>query len=669
MGATSRRMLRLLSREANAPPGRCPTRWSSMAAGHFDQGTQRAILRLYRSAPAGRPGRRRGPASETSHAPRAGRVGRAGPLLARPSGPAPTLRLCGGAADVSLVPDAGHWPWLDRPGVVDDVAAFLDGRGIVGRRRSPRHRASAQLALPVGPGRARSPAPAVAAALAVAYLVWEPMSADLAAQAYRTGLVRRERLHALERAVVRRPPHARATASSSRRWPRCSAPAWSEPCPRSPPPRCSTALAHRALGRARAARRRSGSAPRQRDEPLHRAPHLRPRRRRRPRGAAGAPARPRAASPPGLAALRPRWPARSPGSSCARGRGRTGGPAPARLADPGRRGLRAVPSPSPASSRGRHRAVRALRVPTGPPVAFAALLVAPRARSRRCGTASSSTRCGPAPRFVLARRWAATRRGSATLFGGPLLALRPVAGRRAVAAALLGPAPPLLAVGAAGARRAARRRRPDGRAAYYAPLLADLGRRAGRRAASRSSGRGTTGSRRTSRPASRWPAAGSASSTSSTTSCSTAGSSMRRPTVAGSTRGPCGGSRSRAPATTTRRERRPGSWLAGSAYLREVWRSRDWRLFAVRRPAPLATGAARATGLGAESVTLRATRPGRVALRVRWTPYWAVVAGTGCVERDGEMTAVTARRPGTIRLAPRFDLARVGADGPRCSGR
>ncbi len=107
----------------------------------------------------------------------------------------------------------------------------------------------------------------------------------------------------------------------------------------------------------------------------------------------------------------------------------------------------------------------------------------------------------------------------------------------------------------------------------------------------------------------------------------------------------------------------------GLPYLREVWRDRDWRLFAVRDPTPLATGPARVTALRAESVTLRFARPGRATVRVRWTPYWAVVVGSGCVERDGDFTAVTARRAGALRIAPRFDLARVGADGPRCAGR
>lgn len=106
---------------------------------------------------------------------------------------------------------------------------------------------------------------------------------------------------------------------------------------------------------------------------------------------------------------------------------------------------------------------------------------------------------------------------------------------------------------------------------------------------------------------------------------------------------------------------------AGLPYLREVWRNADWRLYAVRDPAPVATGPARVTTLGPESVTMRASRPGLVRLRVRWTPYWAVVAGRGCVERDGEMTAVTVRRAGVLRLAPRFDVLRAGASGPRCA--
>ena len=51
MGTTSRFTLRLASRESNATPGPMPEEWLDSVLEHFDQGTQRAILRLYRSSP------------------------------------------------------------------------------------------------------------------------------------------------------------------------------------------------------------------------------------------------------------------------------------------------------------------------------------------------------------------------------------------------------------------------------------------------------------------------------------------------------------------------------------------------------------------------------------------------------------------------------------------
>ena len=90
---------------------------------HFDHGTQRAILKLYRSAP-----------EEV--------LEQAGANLARVDAPAlvvwgeddPYLDTglarayadaLGGDARVRLVPGAGHWPWQQDPSVVDDVAEFL----------------------------------------------------------------------------------------------------------------------------------------------------------------------------------------------------------------------------------------------------------------------------------------------------------------------------------------------------------------------------------------------------------------------------------------------------------------------------------------------------------------------------------------------------------------
>jgi len=100
-------------------------------------------------------------------------------------------------------------------------------------------------------------------------------------------------------------------------------------------------------------------------------------------------------------------------------------------------------------------------------------------------------------------------------------------------------------------------------------------------------------------------------------------------------------------------------------YLREVWHDAHWRVFAVRDPTPLATGA-RVTALGPDRVALVAAHPGPVLLRVRYTPYWRLDDEAGCVSRAGVWTRLDLRRAGAVTLRARFALGRLGADGPRC---
>ena len=104
----------------------------------------------------------------------------------------------------------------------------------------------------------------------------------------------------------------------------------------------------------------------------------------------------------------------------------------------------------------------------------------------------------------------------------------------------------------------------------------------------------------------------------------------------------------------------------GLSSLREVWRDEHWRVFAVASPAPIARGAV-LTELGADSVTLRATRPGRILLRVRFTPYWKLVEGRGCVAPAGRWTAITLKNAGRVRLATSFSASRIRATSPRCT--
>jgi hypothetical protein len=105
-----------------------------------------------------------------------------------------------------------------------------------------------------------------------------------------------------------------------------------------------------------------------------------------------------------------------------------------------------------------------------------------------------------------------------------------------------------------------------------------------------------------------------------------------------------------------------------AAGLREVWSDAHWRVFAVPRARPIAGGAARATALDSDGVTLAARRAGTVDLRVRFNPYFVVTGGRGCVTRaPGDWTRVRVDGPGTVRVETAFALDRVGRDGPRCA--
>jgi hypothetical protein len=107
----------------------------------------------------------------------------------------------------------------------------------------------------------------------------------------------------------------------------------------------------------------------------------------------------------------------------------------------------------------------------------------------------------------------------------------------------------------------------------------------------------------------------------------------------------------------------------GLPYLREAWHDAHWRVFAVTGARPLATGAATVTALEGQAVRLSARRSGSVDLRVRFTPYWRIAAGHGCVEEGpGGWTRVRADAPGTIVVRAAFALGRVRAHSARCTG-
>jgi pimeloyl-ACP methyl ester carboxylesterase len=127
MGATTRRVLRMSTRESNATPGPMPEAWLDAVLDHFDQGTQRAILRLYRSSPA-QVLARAGAGLAQLTMPALVIWGVRDPYI--PARFAQAYAQALAHAELIELPDAGHWPWLDRPDVIDRVAEFL-GSGAV----------------------------------------------------------------------------------------------------------------------------------------------------------------------------------------------------------------------------------------------------------------------------------------------------------------------------------------------------------------------------------------------------------------------------------------------------------------------------------------------------------------------------------------------------------
>ena len=122
MGVTTRAALEVASRETNATAGQMPGAWLDRVLEHFDEGTQRAILRLYRSSPAdvlAAAGARLG----DLWAPALVVWGAADPYIPASFGREYASALPG--AELLELADAGHYPWLDRPEVIERVTDFL----------------------------------------------------------------------------------------------------------------------------------------------------------------------------------------------------------------------------------------------------------------------------------------------------------------------------------------------------------------------------------------------------------------------------------------------------------------------------------------------------------------------------------------------------------------
>jgi pimeloyl-ACP methyl ester carboxylesterase len=121
MGALARPTFRMLLPLGFA--GKVPPAFVDDVVRFFDVGTQRSILKLYRSSP---------PAVLAAAGAQLGTLtcpalviwGDRDPYV-KPRFAEAYAAALGGDADVVHLPNAGHWPWHDRPDVVETVADFV----------------------------------------------------------------------------------------------------------------------------------------------------------------------------------------------------------------------------------------------------------------------------------------------------------------------------------------------------------------------------------------------------------------------------------------------------------------------------------------------------------------------------------------------------------------
>lgn len=124
MGSVNRRLLARALRRASATPAAWPDARVDAVWDQFDQGTQRAILRLHRSVDAAALSEA-GVGLPDLAQPALVVWGAQDPWLSPSFADAYAQRLPHAA--VEHVPGAGHWPWLDQPALAGRLAAFATG--------------------------------------------------------------------------------------------------------------------------------------------------------------------------------------------------------------------------------------------------------------------------------------------------------------------------------------------------------------------------------------------------------------------------------------------------------------------------------------------------------------------------------------------------------------
>ena len=127
MAASTKAGFKQISRQSNATPGPLPDWFIDRFWKDFDRDTRRGILRLYRASPPeknARDGERLGDLRCPALILWSTRDPYVGPEWGQRYADA-----LGGDVRLEMIENAGHWPWLDRPEVVEKAAEFLAPAG------------------------------------------------------------------------------------------------------------------------------------------------------------------------------------------------------------------------------------------------------------------------------------------------------------------------------------------------------------------------------------------------------------------------------------------------------------------------------------------------------------------------------------------------------------
>ncbi len=109
----------------------------------------------------------------------------------------------------------------------------------------------------------------------------------------------------------------------------------------------------------------------------------------------------------------------------------------------------------------------------------------------------------------------------------------------------------------------------------------------------------------------------------------------------------------------------------GLTFLKPVFTSPDWTVYEVRDPIPIAEPPGQLVELRPGGFTLDVPKPGSYLVRVRYSGYYSLAHGVGCVEESPSgFTTVQAARRGRTDVVSSFSPARIFQRGPSCrSGR